>query len=129
MSYKVKERYRKTMVTRLVPGFGQKNFDLGAMDSAEVEKWKKRGVDLTEYFDKSEKKETKSGDDEVKKRFEGRVDRLLADGFKRVKNDYKHEDGKVIAATDVKDFDDEAFEKFLGDAKEPEKEPAKKEEK
>lgn len=129
MAYKVKETYEKVEVERVIPGFGQRKFKLGSMTSEEVEKWVKRGADIAEYFDEVTAKEAekaageKSAEDAARDRYRGRVERLLAAGYARVKDEFKHENGKVIAAKEVADAVDTAFDAFM------EKEAEAKEEK
>lgn len=126
MGYKVKEQYEKTTTDRLIPGFGQKKFEFGKMTSEEVAKWIARGAQIEEYFDYTEdsedQKKAKKADepkkdagaeDQARERYRGRIDRLKAEGFVRVSEDFKHENGKVISAKDVADLVDSEFDKFM----------------
>jgi len=117
--YRVKKGFDKVTVERVIPGFGQIKFKLGEMESGDVEKWIKRGAKIGEYFDsvteeqvkKSEK--DKVDEDAARLRYRARVERLLACGFVRVKDDFTKEGGKTISAKVVADSEDVNFDEFL----------------
>lgn len=116
--YQVKSGFEKTIVERMIPGFGQMRFELGKMTSDDVKKWIKRGAQIDEYFDevdagKAGKAAVDKNEKEAKEaRFKMRVTGLLESGFKRVQDDFKREDGKVIDAKFVAESSDVEFAEF-----------------
>lgn len=109
---KLKEEHKSTVVHRQVVGFGQRSFVLAEMTAEDVEKWKGRGVDLSEYFDQDKRKDQDtSAADDVEDRYKVRVADLLGNGFKRVKDTFKNaEKGTEISAVEVRDLSDEDYE-------------------